>query len=203
MTSTTTHGRPRGFDREAALDRAVRLFWRKGYETTSVRELGSELGIGQPSLYNAFSGKRALFDEAVEVYDRKYGGFVEVALVEEETAVDAMRRVLTEAPMQYTRQGLPCGCLVFGGDAGTDDSDVRAWLSNVRNEKTRGLKGKIQDDVSAGVLPEDTDVEDVAAYVMAVLSGLAQRARDEAPRRELEGIARIAIAALPRTQSHD
>lgn len=190
-------GRPRAFDRDAALDRAIRLFWRKGYEATSVRELSEELGIGQPSLYNAFGGKRALFEEAVEVYDREYGGFIDAALDAEPTAERAMRRILTEAPARYTRRGLPRGCLVTSGDAGTDDRDVRASMSRIRAEKTNQLRRKIAADVTAGRLPEDTDSAGLAGFVMAVLAGLVQRARDGATRRELEHIASTATVALP------
>lgn len=197
MATTTTRGRPRGFDRDAALDRAIRLFWRKGYEATSVRDLSEELGIGQPSLYNAFGGKRALFDEAVAVYVHGYGGFIDAALEEEPTAVLAMRRILTEAPARYTRRGLPRGCLVTSGDAGTDDGDVRASLSGMRKEKTKQLRRKIEADITTGRLPEDTDAAGLAGYVQAVLAGLVQRARDGAARRELESTASIAIAALP------
>lgn len=197
MASTKTRGRPRAFDRDAALDRAIRLFWRKGYETTSVRDLSEELGIGQPSLYSAFGGKRALFDEAVGVYDREYGGFIDAALEEEPTSSRAMRRILAEAPARYIRRGLPRGCLVASGDAGTDDSDLRASMSRIRAEKTDQLRRKIAADVTTGRLPENTDAAGLAGFVMAVLAGLVQRARDGATRRELEHIANIATAALP------
>lgn len=197
MASTTTRGRPRGFDRDAALDRAIRLFWRKGYEATSVRDLSDELGIGQPSLYNAFGGKRALFDEALDVYERKYGEFIDAALNEEPTAALAMRRILTEAPARYTRRGLPRGCLVTSGDAGTDDADVRAAMSRIREHNTTRLRHKIEADIAAGSLPHDTNATGLAGYVMSVLNGLVQRARDGATRRELESIAGIATRALP------
>lgn len=190
-------GRPRAFDRDMALDRAVRLFWRKGYEATSVRDLSAELGIGQPSLYNAFGGKRALFEEAVAVYEREYGGFIDAALDEEPTSERAMRRILTEAPGRYTRRGLPRGCLVTSGDAGTHDGDVRASMSRIRAEKTNQLRRKIAADVTAGQLPEDTDAAGLAGLVMAVLAGLVQRARDGATRRELEHIANTATVAIP------
>ncbi|GAB33368.1 TetR/AcrR family transcriptional regulator [Gordonia otitidis] len=197
MANTTTRGRPRGFDRDAALDQAIRLFWRKGYEATSVRDLSEELGIGQPSLYNSFGGKRALFDEAVAVYDREYGGFIDAALEEEPTATQAMRRILTEAPARYTRRGLPRGCLVTSGDAGTDDGEVRASLSGMRKEKVKQLRRKIEADIAAGRLPEDTDAAGLAGYVLAVLAGLVQRSRDGATRSELESTASIATAPLP------
>ena len=197
MASSTTRGRPRSFDRDVALDRAIRLFWSKGYEATSVRDLSEELGIGQPSLYNAFGGKRALFDEAVGVYDREYGGFIDAALDEEPTAVRAMRRILTEAPMRYTRRGLPRGCPRRRRRPGTDDADVRGSLSAVREQKKRRLRDKIEADVTARLLPEDTDAEALAGYVMAVLSGLVQRAGEGAARHELERIAAVSVRALP------
>ena len=195
--ATTVRGRPRTFDRDAALDRAIRLFWRKGYEATSVRDLSDELGIGQPSLYNAFGGKRALFDEAVHVYDREYGGFIDAALRDEPSAAHATRRILSEAPARYTRRGLPRGCLIAGGDAGADDVEVRTSLARLRDEKRSEVRRKFETDIVEGRLPRDTDAAGMAGYVMAVLNGLAQRARDGAVRAELEKIARIAATALP------
>ncbi|GIJ25829.1 TetR family transcriptional regulator [Micromonospora qiuiae] len=194
---TATRGRPRAFDRDEALDRAIRLFWTRGYEATSVRDLSEELGIGQPSLYNAFGGKRALFDEAVAAYDRDYGGFIDAAIVEEPTASLAMRRILTEAPARYTRRGLPRGCLVTTGDAGTTDTDVRDAMARLREAKRAQLKTKIDADIKAGQLPDEIDSPTLSAYVMATLAGLVQRARDGASRRELDGIAGIAASALP------
>jgi AcrR family transcriptional regulator len=193
----TTRGRPRTFDRDAALDQAIRLFWRKGYEATSVRDLSEELRIGQPSLYNAFGGKRTLFDEALDVYEHTYGEFVSTALTEEATAALAMRRILAEAPARYTRRGLPRGCLVISGDAGTDDPEVRAATSRIRGDKLERLRHKIEADITKGLLPDDTDAKGLAGYVMSVLSGLVQRARDGASRRELARTASIAARALP------
>lgn len=198
MATTTQRGRPRGFDRDEALDRAVRLFWRKGYEATSVRDLSDELGIGQPSLYHAFGGKRALFDEAVAAYGRTYGGFIDEAVTEEPTAALALRRLLAEAPTRYTRRGLPRGCLITCGDAGTDDEDVHVTMTRVRGGSQARIRDKVAADVAAGLLPADTDADGLAGYVMGVLTGLVQHARDGATRRELETIAAVAATALPR-----
>jgi len=195
--ATTTRGRPRSFDRDAALDKAIRLFWESGYEATTVRDLGAALGIGAPSLYHAFGDKQSLFTEAVQVYDRTYGGFIEAALTEEPTAAGAVRRILAEAPDRYTRRGLPRGCLVVHGDAGTDDDAVHRSLTRLRSLKARMLEEKIAADVVADRLPEDTDAVALAGYVMAVLGGLALRARDGATRRDLIRIADVAAAACP------
>lgn len=199
MAPAAARGRPRSFDRDAALDRAIRLFWRKGYQATSIRDLSEELGIGQPSLYNAFGDKRGLFTEAVDVYDRTYGGFIRVALEDEATAAQAIRRILAEAPVRYTRRGLPRGCLVALGDAGAEDDRIRASLSRMRKENADRLRRKIEADVATGVLPEGTDATGLAGHVLAVLNGLALQSRDGTPRRELERITRIAAATLPIT----
>lgn len=192
MNTSTTRGRPRSFDRDTALDRAIRLFWARGYEATSVRDLSEELGIGTPSLYHAFGDKRALFTEAVGVYDRQYGEFIEVAITEEPTAADAIGRILTEAPGRYTRTGLPPGCLVVSGDDGSTDPTVRESLRRLRARKSLLLQERITTDIAAGRLPASVDADALAGFVMTILSGLAQHARDgESPSR-LAAIARIA-----------
>lgn len=162
-----------------------------------MRDLSHELGIGAPSLYAAFGSKPALFKESVKSYEQKYGGFIDAAIVEESSAVATLSRILTEAPQRYTRKGLPRGCLVVSGDAGTDDDKIRGWLAQFRNGNTGELVAKIEADITAGTLSADVDPQGLAAYVTTVLSGLVQRARDGAPRKELEDIAHIAMTALP------
>jgi len=81
-------GRPRAFDREAALDSALRLFWTRGFEGTSITDLTEALDINPPSLYAAFGSKDELFREALGLYGRAYGLPIEQALAEEKTALD-------------------------------------------------------------------------------------------------------------------
>lgn len=85
-------GRPRSFDRDTALEQAVRSFWELGYEATSISDLTRAMGISAPSLYAAFGDKRALFDEVVAVYRQHYGGFLHRALAEEPTARRGVER---------------------------------------------------------------------------------------------------------------
>lgn len=194
---TATRGRPRSFDRDAALDKAIRLFWRRGYETTSMRDLTEELGIGAPSLYSAFGSKQQLFAEAVRVYDRQYGGFIEAALEEEPTAKQAAARMLTEAPGRYTRRGLPPGCLVISGDAGTTEEAIARQLRRLRQSKITALADRIRADIATGELPGDTDAVGIARYTMSTLAGIALAARDGTSRADLERISRLALRAWP------
>ncbi|MEU4313564.1 TetR/AcrR family transcriptional regulator [Nocardia sp. NPDC024068] len=189
--AATTRGRPRSFDRDAALDSAIRLFWTRGYEATSVRDLTEALGIAAPSLYNAFGDKQRLFAEAVSVYDRAYGGFIEAALTEEPDARRAVTRLFTEAPERYTRHGLPTGCLIVSGDAGTDDPRVCEALHDIREQKTALVAAKIRADDPPDSAPAP---ESLARYVMAVLGGIAQQARDGVSREQLDGLAAVAVS---------
>lgn len=190
-------GRPRSFDRNAALDIAVRLFWAKGYEATSIRDLTSALGIAAPSLYNAFGDKRRLFAEAVTVYEREYGGFIATALIEEPTAHDAITRILTEAPQYYTRPGSPAGCLIVSGDAGTPDEEVRQVLRAVRDQQVGLVAERVRADLASGVIDArrlgDPTPDALARYTMAVVGGIAQQAREGRPRKELNDLAAIAV----------
>lgn len=193
---TSVRGRPRSFDRDAALDKAILLFWERGYEATSTRDLSSALGVGIPSIYAAFGDKQCLFAEAVQVYDERYGGFINAALSEESTARAAFARILLEAPARYTRRGLPHGCLVVSGDDGTVDPAVRAALQRIRRQKTGELADKVRADIAAGDVPADTDAQALAQYVMTTLSGIAQAARDSISRATLDRVAALAIRAL-------
>jgi AcrR family transcriptional regulator len=195
--TTPTRGRPRSFDRSAALDKAVRLFWRQGYEATTVRDLTDELGIGAPSLYSAFGDKQQLFSEALEVYDEQYGEFIDRALAEEPTAKLAASRVFTEGPEQYTRPGLPTGCLIASGDAGTTNAKVCDQLAKLRARKAAAFTRKIRADIKAGRLPADTDATALGRYTMAMVIGIAHSARDGIARAQLQRIAALAMRAWP------
>ncbi|WP_165987472.1 TetR/AcrR family transcriptional regulator [Streptomyces sp. YIM 98790] len=192
-------GRPRSFDRDAALRKAVETFWEQGYEPTSVSDLTRIMGIGAPSLYAAFGDKKALFLEAVETYMSDCGGFTRRALAEEPTAGAAVHRLLREAAAHYTEPGRPPGCLVTNAAVNCTDSsrDVMEKLRGLREGNAALIEGRIRADMAAGVLPGDTDAAGLARFVAAVMQGMSQQARDGAGRAELEAVAETAMAAWP------
>ncbi len=123
-------GRPREFDRDQALECAMRLFWSRGYESTSISDLTRAMHITPPALYGAFGDKKKLFLEAVERYSEGPGCFARKALTEEATAERAMRRLLLGAVGTFTNRKNPRGCLVVLGatNCALESNDISAAL---------------------------------------------------------------------------
>ncbi|RST03639.1 TetR/AcrR family transcriptional regulator [Streptomyces sp. WAC07149] len=195
---TGQRGRPRSFDRAAALDKAMLTFWEQGYETTSIADLTRNLGIGAPSLYAAFGDKRKLFDEVVVVYGSRYGDFASVALAEEPTAAAAIGRILREAAEIYTDPAHPPGCMVISAAANTTSEEVAEALRERRNANLDMFESRIKADIASGELPAGTDARALARFAGAVLQGMSQQSRDGASREELEAVAERALLAWPR-----
>ncbi|WP_155060681.1 TetR/AcrR family transcriptional regulator [Streptomyces blattellae] len=191
-------GRPRSFDRETALEKAIMAFWEHGYEATSVSDLTRAMGIGTPSLYAAFGDKQALFAEVVSAYGTRYGSFSDRALAEEPTARAAVARVLREAAAEYTAVGRPHGCLVVHAAINCSSPAVEASLRERRNAGIAAFERRIRAGVAAGELPADTDAASLARHTGAMLQGMSQQARDGASREELESLAEIAMTIWPR-----
>lgn len=194
----TTPGRPREFDREAALETALLEFWRHGYDGTSIAMLTDAIGIGRPSLYAAFGDKRALFHQAVERYVKTHGSYGTDALAEP-TARAAVEKLLMLAAIAYTEPDYPPGCLIISGASpGSPDSeDVAAALRAQRERTTRAIAEKIEADIAADLLPPGTDADALAAFYSATVQGMSTQARDGATRAQLETIASIAMQAWP------
>ena len=192
-------GRPRAFDRDQALERAITVFWEHGYEATSIALLTETLGIGAPSLYAAFGNKRELFAEALDRYLRTYGAFAERALAEEPTARDAVERLLSEAASTYTSPDHPRGCLLISAatNCSPQSADVVARLRDIRSQGDRALEARIAAGVQAGELPATTDAHALATFYAVVIQGMSAQARDGASRTALEQVAATALRAWP------
>ncbi|BCB84592.1 TetR/AcrR family transcriptional regulator [Phytohabitans suffuscus] len=192
-------GRPRGFDVEEALDRAVEVFWRQGYDGTSIADLTEAMGINPPSLYAAFGNKRSLFDRAVDHYSAARRHYVETA-VAQPTALAAARTLLAGVVEAATQPDLPAGCLTIQGGLACSDSDreVAAALAQRRRATQEAMLARFEKAVEDGDLPPDTDCDVLAGYVATVAQGLNVQAASGVSRDRLLAFAEAAMAAIPR-----
>ncbi len=193
-------GRPRSFDRDAALAAATRLFWERGYEATSVGELTEAMGIRPGSLYAAFGDKKSLFEEVVRAYGRSpVGAFMGTALAEEPTAYAAFARMLREAAAIYPDPSHPAGCLTISAatNVTVQDAEVGAFLRDLRNTNLGVFEARLRAARREGELPPDADPRALAGYFAAVIQGMSQRARDGADAAELAEVAELALTAWP------
>jgi AcrR family transcriptional regulator len=195
-------GRPRSFDRDAALDVALGLFWTRGYEGVSISDLTSAMGIAPPSLYAAFGAKQALFEEVLDLYEAREGAAFAAALADEQSVQGAMRRMLHEAARTYTRGGpnRGRGCLVSSALQGcaADHAEVADLVRLRRAAARAGIRQRLEQGVEAGQLGADVDLDALAGFLDAVRNGQSVLARDGADEALLRAIADRAMAAWPR-----
>ncbi|TPG33179.1 TetR/AcrR family transcriptional regulator [Mycolicibacterium hodleri] len=179
--------RPREFDRDVVLQRAMELFWeRGGFDRTSISQLTSAMGISAPSLYAAFGGKQGLFDEAVATYAQRPGVPVAQALPAA-TAREFVQRTMDLAIEEYTSSQHPLGCLI--------NSDP--LLADRRDEGRSVIADRLRQAIEAGDLPTSAQPDDLAEFIVVLLNGLAARARDGVPRERLRAVADMALRAWP------
>lgn len=190
-------GRPRAFDRDLALTTAMKLFWVKGYEATSIADLTDALGIGVKSLYAAFGSKDELYAEALRCYSTTYEDLVLGQFRTAATAREAAFAYLGDSASAMTGSDcdLPHGCLVTLGTVGSDGhTELADLIKSTRGGAFQVLASRLERAVLEGELPETVDVTKLARFLQTVQSGMAIRARDGADRAELQAVADIAMA---------
>ena len=191
-------GRPLSFDRDAALEQAMLTFWRYGYETTSIVDLTTAMGVTAPSLYTAFGDKKRLFLEAARRYAGDPGAMAQ-ALDDAETAYEAARTMLISAATAFTGEATPRGCLLASATASgsSASTDVQCAIADIREGIAIQLRARITRDVGKGILAPDVDVAAVAGMVMAIIQGMSVLARDGMNRPELLAIVERTLQAWP------
>lgn len=194
-------GRRREFDVDKALDAALCVFWRKGYEGASYADLTEAAGVERPALYAAFGNKEALFRRVLERYKERYLSFIPEALGLP-TAREVAARILYGTADLNTRYPEHTGCLgINGALAASDDAEpVRLALIEARAAGEAGLRERFERSKAEGDLPETVKPEALAGFVMAVAQGMAVQAKAGADREKLEAVAEQALAAWPETR---
>lgn len=191
-------GRHREFDVEKALDAALCVFWRKGYEGASYADLTEAAGVERPALYAAFGNKEELFRRVLARYEERFLGYIPEAL-QLPTARQAAAHILYSAVELNTRFSDNRGCLGINGVlAGSDDVEpVRQALIETRAASEAKLRERFERAKIEGDLPATARPEVLAAFLMAVLHGMAVQAKAGFTREMLEAIAEQALATWP------
>lgn len=193
----STTGRPREFDLDDALERAMELFWRQGYEGTSMADLTRELGITRPSLYAAFTSKEALFLKALDLYEAR-AGYREAAL-NAPTAKAYARALLEGAADLHGDKSNPPGCLgVQGALACAPQSDtIRLELIQRRKTGEKIIRDRLKRAKAEGDLPAEADPADLARYLSIIIYGITVQAAGGATRKELRSVVELALQNWP------
>lgn len=192
-------GRPLSFDRDVALDKAMHVFWERGYEAASISDLTAAMGITPPSLYTAFGDKERLFFEAIERYATGPGGIGRRALDEEPTAHGAIKRWLEDAADELTQPCHPAGCMVVMAttNCSVAAERVQASLAKRRAEGEARVRARIQQGIDEGELPPSTDALALANFYVTVYQGMSMQAKDGASRETLLASAAMAMRSWP------
>jgi AcrR family transcriptional regulator len=197
-------GRPRIFDEQQALDAALGVFWRRGYQGASLEELTRVMGIGKPSLYAAFGNKEQLYLRALERYrDQQLIRHAE-ALATEPELKKAMRIFLRSVATMLTAPELPGGCMAVNSAVACDLSAlpkrVSAAIGKIFEEAAFDLlRQRLQTELQHRKLPKGTPIEQLADYFTAVMSGMAVMAKVGVTKSRLFNTIEQALRVLPDT----
>lgn len=201
MTTETkkTRGRPRVFDPDEALDKALQIFWNRGFEGTSLAELTETLGVNKPSLYAAFGNKEELFMKALSKYTTGPVAFVR-DVVNEPTARAVAQRFLYEAAEFLTQPSHPKGCMVVQGalSGGESAEMVKKVLIQYRAAYEKLLTKRFEQAKSDGDLPSDANPQALAKYLATLHQGMSVQATSGASKEELLAIADLALGIWPK-----
>jgi AcrR family transcriptional regulator len=191
-------GRPKCFDEEKALDQAMRVFWRKGFEGASIIDLTQAMDIKPASLYSAFGNKQELFRRALELYREQQLPSLREAL-KEPTAYAVAERVLRESAIFLTRPDFPHRCLTVQTCAASHEGAmIHNELITLRNDAQQALKRRFERARRKGDLPREASPESLARFIATVYQGMNIQAINGATRKQLLDLAQTALRAWPK-----
>jgi AcrR family transcriptional regulator len=197
-TAKVKMGRPRSFCEETALEAAMRVFWEKGYEGTSLADLTDAMGINRASLYATFGDKEALFRKALVRYEEGPAAYLKAAL-EEPTARRVIETLLNGAANLLGNPLNPRGCLATQGAlaTGLDAQPVKTVLTKWRKSGEKEIQKRLKRAKLEGDLPEDVPTRDLAQYLSAVMYGLQIMSANGDSKADLMRVVAMMLKTLP------
>ena len=192
-----TAGRPRAFDSERALDRALKVFWRQGYEGTSLSDLTRAMRINRPSLYAAYGDKQSLFRKVLDRYARGPANYL-LRAIEQPTARLVAEGILKGAVGAIGNRS-PRGCLYVQGAlaCGHEGACVQRELVSRRAAGVALLRRRLERAKAEGDLPPDSNPATLSRYILTVAQGMSVQSAGGATRAELKQVADTAMRAWP------
>ncbi len=196
-------GRPRSFDETGALEKAIQVFWSKGYDGVTIDDLVAGMGVGRPSLYAVFGDKRAIFLRVLRAYAERKGASAAKALLSPQGLRDSIAGFLRYAVESATEKGSARGCLMVCVAPLVNDAEVQRFLQNAARGGAALLERRFRDGISAGEIPSDFPVAARATQVTDLARGLTMRAQIGTPRKTLLKDAEEAadLVLLPRLKA--
>src|SRR5476651_283792 len=199
-----SRGRPKQFDRGTALSKALNLFWRHGYEATSLTDLVEATGAKAPTLYAEFGNKEGLFRAAAERYIAKFADRGRALLANPQCSVaQATEDFMRDTAAMYTDKNLPSGCFIICTSAAlSSSSDEVAKMLRARHHfQENMLTDFLRARQTSGELPAQTDICTLAKYLTCIQQGMSVQARDGATRAELDSIVSTLMSLWPALMS--
>jgi AcrR family transcriptional regulator len=188
--------RPRAFDRDAALQIAMKLFCKHGYEGVSIADLTAAMNISPPSLYAAFGGKEALFREALALYQQRpdLPQFCSKGSIREQ-----IKALLYDTVRAATDADYPAGCMVSAGMLACrpEHEELADSIADLRTARCNMVAQHLADAVASGELPAGSDTQAIGRFIMALAQGIAIQAHDGAPAAELYALVDAALQNWP------
>lgn len=190
-------GRPKKFDPDCALERAMNLFWERGYEGTSLGDLLSAMGISRQSLYDTFGDKRNLYLAALDRYRTQQRNAVVAELFVEEPALPEIRAVFDKVVASACCGSLkPCMLGKSAIEQGPGETDVQAALKDTLHELEARFELAIRNASRKGELREVSAPRAVARHLVNTLQGLSVLARGGASGDELRDVVQVSLSVL-------
>jgi AcrR family transcriptional regulator len=191
-------GRPRSFCVEEALDRAMTVFWRQGYEGASLSALTTAMGINSPSLYACFGSKEGLFKAVVDRYEARRDSFMAKILAgpTAQQVAEAFLYGVAEFAADTGGQNPP-GCLMIQGALSCCEQEISQDMARRRAGKEAALKTRFEQARKTGDLPRTANPAALARYLVAMANGNSVQAASGASAKELREVAALALANWP------
>ncbi|WP_194205763.1 TetR/AcrR family transcriptional regulator [Superficieibacter sp. 1612_C1] len=196
-----SRGRPKVFDRDAALDKAMTLFWEHGYEATSLADLVEATGAKAPTLYAEFINKEGLFRAVLDRYISRFAARHEAALFNEEKSVEqSLQDYFTAVATCFTSKETPAGCFMINTSAtlAASSKEIARTLKTRHAQQEQTLCKFLLSRQQRGELPAQKDVQALAQFLNCILQGMSISAREGASLEDLQQIIRTTFCLWPK-----